>query len=206
VLSAPSGAGKSSIVKRVMARVPDLVFSVSATTRTPRAGERDGVDYTFMDRARFEEAIRRGELLEHAEVHGNLYGTPGRAVDAALARGEDVLLDIDVQGAGQVRASRPDATLVFILPPSRAELERRLRGRGLDAEATIALRLRNATREVAEVGAFDHVIVNEDLDAAASELEAVVRALRTRRCCNGERVRHVASTFGVDLAPTGEAP
>jgi len=206
VLSAPSGAGKSSLVRRLVKRVPDLEFSVSATTRAPRLGERDGVEYHFLDRAAFEAMIRAGELLEHAAVHGNLYGTPREAVRRELERGRDVLLEIDVQGARQVLLHEPAAKLVFLMPPSRQILEARLRGRGLDAEESIVRRLDEAAREVSAVDFYHHVVVNDDLEVALEELAAVVLALRQTPRCLERRVREIQSSFGVAPEEPGECP
>lgn len=181
ILSAPSGAGKTTLLKRVMADLPGLVFSISHTTRQPRNGERDGVDYYFVDRLRFEAMREQGAFLEWAEVHGNLYGTSREAVLEQLAAGMDVVLDIDVQGAAQIRdaVELPLASL-FITPPSLMELERRLRGRGTDQEETIRLRLQNARQEMAAASGYDYLVVNEDLEQAVETLKAIVIAERSR--------------------------
>lgn len=205
VISAPSGTGKSSLVKRLIASVPDIVFSVSATTRDPRPGERDGEDYHFMDRARFEALMARGELLEHAEVHGNLYGTLRAPTDRERAAGRDVLLDIDVQGAGLVLAADRGAHLVFLAPPSRDELERRIRSRGLDAPDIIATRMRNAAGEMAEIGRFHHVVVNDQLDVAARELATIVLAGRLTPEAQAPRIDSVLATFGLSPMPARDA-
>lgn len=173
VIAAPSGAGKTSLLKAVMARRPGLSFSVSCTTRKPRPGEVDGKDYHFVDRAEFERLVAAGEFVEHANVFGNLYGTRRSVVEAALAEGRDLIVEIDWQGAAQVRERLPEAVQIFILPPSRAELEKRLRGRGSDSAEVIARRLRESVLEMSHWQDFDHVIVNRDFDAAADELEAV---------------------------------
>jgi guanylate kinase len=174
VLSAPSGAGKTTIARRLRARRGDVVFSVSATTRFPRIGERDGADYHFMGDEEFRSMIDAGELIEWAEVHGALYGTPLRNVHRAAARGEFLLLDIDVQGARQIRAAVPEAVLVFIVPPTGGALVERLVGRGSEDEARVQRRLRNALTELGAAGEFDHVVVNDDLDAAVADVEAVL--------------------------------
>jgi len=181
IISAPSGAGKTTILKRVMADLTGLVFSVSHTTRPPRAGEVDGRDYHFVDREEFLRLRDGGDFLEWAEVHGNLYGTSRRAVAEQLAGGMDVILDIDVQGAGQVRqrAEWPTIT-VFIMPPSLAELEKRLAGRGTDDPEVIARRLTNAVREMAERNDYDHLVVNDRLEQAVEMVEAVILAGRSR--------------------------
>ncbi len=181
ILSAPSGAGKTTLLKRVMADLQGLAFSVSHTTRLPRAGEEDGVDYHFVSREQFESMREQGVFLEWAEVHGNLYGTSRPAVLAQLATGLDVILDIDVQGAAILRKSAaiPAASL-FISPPSLQELERRLRGRGTDSEETILLRLKNARTEMQAAVEYEYLIVNDRLEQAIDTLRAIVIAERSR--------------------------
>ena len=181
ILSAPSGAGKTTLLKRVMADLPGLAFSVSHTTRLPRAGEQDGVDYHFVSRAQFEAMRDQGVFLEWAEVHGNLYGTSRPAVLAQLATGLDVILDIDVQGAAILRESAaiPAASL-FISPPSLPELERRLRGRGTDSEETVLLRLKNARQEMQAAVDYEYLIINDRLEQAVDTLRAIVIAERSR--------------------------
>jgi guanylate kinase len=173
VIAAPSGAGKTSLLHALMKKRPQLEFSVSCTTRQPRAHEQDGRDYHFITRAEFERLIGEGEFIEHADVFGNLYGTRRSVVEAALAAGRELILEIDWQGARQVRERLPEAVQIFILPPSRAELERRLRDRKTDSEAAIARRLAESTLEMSHWRAFDYVIVNRDFDRALAELEAV---------------------------------
>ena len=184
IVASPSGGGKTTLIRRVMAALEregrEVYFSISHTTRQPRPGERDGVDYYFVDRPAFNAMVGRREFLEFAEVHSNLYGTSRVEVEGKLARGCDVFLDIDVQGARQVRASVPDAVKVFIFPPSFAELHRRLVARRQDDEATIALRIRNALKEMREYAEFDYVIINADLEEATRALLAVVAASRLR--------------------------
>lgn len=175
VLSAPSGAGKTTIAHRLRARRDDVVFSVSATTRAPRPGERDGVDYHFVGEDEFRRMIEAGELMEWAHVHGSFYGTPLRNVHQARARGQFLLLDIDVQGARQIRDKVPDAVLVFILPPSGEALVARLTGRGSEDEARVQRRLRNALDEIRGALEFDHVVVNDDLDEAVRDVERVLQ-------------------------------
>jgi len=181
VLTGPSGAGKTTLVRQVQQWLPELMFSVSFTTRPPRAGEVDGVDYRFVDHADFEARLGNGEFLEHARVHGNLYGTHRPSVEQAVADGGLVLLDIDVQGAVQVKASDADAVYLFVLPPSLEELEARLRGRATDPEDVIARRLVTARGELAQAPWFEYLLVNDEVDPAARALEAVLRAERLRR-------------------------
>ena len=180
VISAPSGTGKSTLCHRLMEETPGVAFSVSHTTRSPRRGEVDGVDYHFVPRDVFIEMAAGGEFLEWAEVHGNCYGTSRSSVMAMLDGGQDVLLDIDVQGAMQVRDIFPDAVLVFILPPSFEVLEERLCKRGTDSRETIRLRLKNAHRELAAVKEYHFLIVNDDLIRAAGDLQSIVLARRCR--------------------------
>ncbi len=180
VLSGPSGVGKSTLIGRALERVPGIGFSVSATTRAPIEGEEHGVHYHFLDREAFVEAIGRGEFLEHAEVYGCHYGTLRAPVEQALAEGRSILLDIDVQGAAQVRASMPEATSVFILPPSRSVLERRLRSRGTDDEPTIARRIAEADVQLRGCAEYDHLVVNDDLDSGAAALTGVLLAALSR--------------------------
>ena len=174
VIAAPSGTGKTTLVRALMERDPGLAFSVSHTTRRPRANEVDGRDYHFVDHARFERMIAAGEFLEHASVFDNFYGTSRRSVEAALARGQDLLLEIDWQGAQQVRARLPEAVDVFILPPSRSALEERLRGRRTDSPAVIARRLRDSVTELAHWHEFRYVIVNDAFDAALANLARIL--------------------------------
>ncbi|HTL50194.1 MAG TPA: guanylate kinase [Steroidobacteraceae bacterium] len=173
VIAAPSGGGKTSLLKALIARRPGIEFSVSCTTRNPRPGEADGRDYHFIGRKDFERLVDANEFLEHANVFGNLYGTRRSVVEAALAEGRDLILEIDWQGAKQVRERLPEAVQVFILPPSRAELESRLRNRGSDSDDVIARRLQESTLEMSHWGDFDYVIVNRDFDQALAELNAI---------------------------------
>ncbi|HEX2205949.1 MAG TPA: guanylate kinase [Longimicrobium sp.] len=175
VLSAASGTGKTTLARELRRRRPDVVFSVSATTRPPRAGEVDGRDYHFVSIDEFGRMIEAGEMIEWAEVHGNFYGTPWKNVRETRARGEYLLLDIDVQGARQVRGKVPEAVDVFILPPSGHDLARRLEARGTEAPEVLARRLRNARDEIRAAGEFRHVIVNDVLARAADELEKLLR-------------------------------
>ncbi len=178
ILSAPSGAGKTTLRRAVLARLPALGYSVSYTTRPPRAGEVDGRDYVFLSAGVFEEGIRSGRWAEWARVHGNYYGTSAEVLSRALAEGRDILLDIDVQGARQIRSRFPQSVTIFILPPSLEILEARLRSRGTDRPEEIGLRLRNAHAEMAQKESYRHVIVNDDLPTAVQELLAVIGSYR----------------------------
>lgn len=175
VISAPSGAGKTSLVKELVRDVPDVTFSVSYTTRPQRNGEVNGRDYFFVSRAGFEAMVEAGEFLESARVFDNQYGTARSQVEAKLAAGRHVILEIDWQGAQQVRGAWPDCESVFILPPSRAELERRLRGRGTDSDEVIARRLRDAVAEMSHWEEFRYVVINDDFSAALGQLKAILR-------------------------------
>jgi guanylate kinase len=174
VLSGPSAVGKDTVIAEVRRRHPHVWVSVSATTRRPRPGETDGVEYFFVDRERFAQMVAEGDLLEHAEYAGNLYGTPRQAVESRLATGTPVLLKIDLQGARQVRAAKPDAQLAFLTPPSWEELERRLLGRATEPDEAQRARLELARVELAAEKEFDVVIVNRDVGRAADELVALV--------------------------------
>jgi guanylate kinase len=195
VVSAPSGAGKTTVVARVLREVPGLRFSVSHTTRPPRAGEREGVDYHYVDRPTFERLRADNKLLESAEVHGNLYGTGRAEIERARAEGVDVLLDLDVQGAAQVRERMKDAVTVFILPPSYQELEQRLRRRGQDDEETIERRLAAAAREIGAFENYDYALVNDDFEACVEGLKCIIRAARSRVSAVAERARAICRTF-----------
>lgn len=175
ILSAPSGGGKSSLAQALVQTLPDVAVSVSHTTRPPRPGEHDGVHYYFVSEAEFQDMVARGEFLEHAKVFDNYYGTSRAQVERQLAAGKHVLLDIDWQGMRAIKARMPEAVSIFILPPSREALEQRLRGRGQDSEAVIARRMRDAVAEMSHYREFDHVVVNDDFDAALADLAAIVR-------------------------------
>jgi guanylate kinase len=177
LLAGPSGAGKTSIRDRLLSDdAPDYLFSVSMTTRAPRTGEVDGADYRFVTRREFGDLVGRGEVLEHAEVHGELYGTPRMNLDAALDAGRHLLLDIDVQGARQVRKAVPETVSIFVVPPSGARVLDRLRGRASETPEQLRRRLESACRELDAVGEFDYLIVNDDLGRAVSEVRAIVTA------------------------------
>ena len=191
VLAAPSGTGKTTVARRLVSTRPDFVFCVSATTREPRSRERDGVDYDFISRDAFEAMVRARGLAEWAEVHGNLYGTPKAALAAATGAGKWPVLDIDVQGARQVRAAFPHAALVFLLPPTARELWRRLTLRGTEERAELARRLRAARHELRAAGEFDHIVVNEDVDRTVTALLRIAggRAVPGERRRAGESAR-----------------
>ncbi len=180
VVSAPSGAGKTTLCREIRLRLPDLAYSVSVTTRPPRPGEIDGADFRFVEAPEFRAMLARGEFAEWATVHGNLYGTRARALEDALATGRDVLLDIDTQGAAQLRARYPDAVLIFILAPSVKELEQRLRERRSDMDADIERRLVRAREEIALWRQYDYLIVNRDVKEAMEQLESIILAERCR--------------------------
>ena len=197
LISGPSGSGKSSICRGIL-EDERVVFSVSATTRSPREGEVDGVHYHFLSKEEFERRIRGGEFIEWAEVHGKRYGTTRDSIEGAAVAGRAVLLDIDVQGARQLRGSYPRAVTIFLLPPSPAALEQRLAARGTEVSSDLELRLRTACSEIAEAGAYDHVIVNDDLAAAAGELRSLVVGHGDRRPRHDkELIRSLVEAFGV---------
>lgn len=182
ILSSPSGAGKSTLARRLMDWDASLRFSVSATTRAPRPGEEDGREYWFKSRAEFESMVAAGEMLEHAEVFGNLYGSPKGPVEAAMKAGRDTLFDIDWQGGQQIKQHmRDDVVSVFVLPPSIAELERRLRSRAQDSDAVIAGRMAKSQSEISHWAEYDYVIVNHDIESAFKDLLTILQAGRMRR-------------------------
>jgi guanylate kinase len=196
IISAPSGSGKSTLVSRLLSEVNDLTFSVSYTTRKPRSSELAGGAYHFIDRAEFEERIARREFLEFADVFGNYYGTHASALENAQKQGKDLVLDIDVQGAAQLKERIPGAVTVFVLAPSREILEQRLRARSQDSDETIRTRLANAAREIRNYNLYDYVLVNNDLNLAAETLKAIVRAERVKRVRVEEKIRPILASFG----------
>jgi guanylate kinase len=197
IVSSPSGGGKTTLIRRLLADPPGppLHFSVSHTTRPRREGEREGREYHFVTVEDFQRMVQREEFLEHNEVHDHIYGTSKAEVLPRLAAGEDVVLDIDVQGARDVRKVYPDAVSIFIVPQSPAELERRLVARGLDGAETIRKRLINAAREIQEAPAFQYVIVNDDLDRATLEIQSIVRARRLTPARQAERLERIRREF-----------
>ncbi len=201
IISAPSGSGKSTLVQRLLKTVPNLAFSISYTTRPPRASEKPGEDYIFISRKEFEERLARGEFLEHAEVFGNYYGTNREAFEAATREGKDLVLDIDIQGARQLRTAIPQAITIFVLPPSKQVMEQRLRSRSQDTEEVIERRLHGAAVEVKNYTHYDFVIINRDIEEASAQLVNIVEAERSRRTRMEEEVRPILESF---LEPDGD--
>ncbi len=195
IVSAPSGSGKSTLVKRLLAADSNLEFSVSYTTRAPRGAEKPGDSYIYISRTEFERHIADGAFLEHADVFGNYYGTHRSVLDKAREHGRDLILDIDVQGARQLKDSIPDAVSIFILAPSRQILERRLRLRSEDEESVIQRRLRKAADEIRNFEMYDYVLVNDDLDRSTDTLASIVKAERVRRERVTGQVRKILDTF-----------
>ena len=188
IICGPSGVGKGTVVARLLASDPTLYFSVSATTRAPRAGEADGVHYHFLNRETFEQWIAAGDFLEYAEYVGNLYGTPRLYVDRAMEQGRDVLLDIEIQGAEQVRQKRPETVRIYVAPPSWAELERRLVGRGTEDMEKVRFRLARGREEFAAARDFDYLVINDTVDRAVDELRAIMYA---EHCRPQERIGQI---------------
>jgi len=197
IISAPSGSGKSTLVHRLLNTVPNLMFSVSYTTRPRRGQEVEGQNYHFVSREAFEEMLSRDEFLESAQVFGNYYGTHVGILEEAKAQGKDLVLDIDVQGARQLKANIPAAVTVFILAPSRVVLEQRLRLRSEDREEVIARRLKEAAEEIRRYEDYDYVLINRDLGEAQASLCAIVRAERARRTRIEDQIRPILETFQV---------
>jgi guanylate kinase len=198
IISAPSGSGKSTLVHRLLNDVPGLTFSVSYTTRSPRGSEKDGESYHFISREEFKDRIARGEFLEHADVFGHYYGTHRSALERAKTERLDLVLDIDVQGAGQLKNRIPDAVSIFILAPSREVLEKRLRARSEDSDNVIARRLNDAAREIGNYDQYDYVLVNNDLQSSAESLAAIVRAERMRRVRMESQIQPILATFDLN--------
>jgi len=196
IISAPSGSGKSTLVARLFQDVEGLQFSVSYTTRKPRGAEKDGVDYCFISREEFEERLKKDEFLEYASVFGNYYGTHISALERAASDGKDLVLDIDVQGAAQLKQKLPEAVTIFVLAPSRQILEQRLRARSEDPDAVIVRRLNDAASEIRNYDRYDYVVVNDDLAKSAKTLAAIVIAERVRRTRIEEQLRPILQTFG----------
>jgi guanylate kinase len=196
IVSGPSGAGKSVLVASTLKSVPNLKFSISYTTRAPRGNERNGVEYFFIDRNEFQSLIQSGDLLEWAEVHGNFYGTSCAFVDDLMKQGDDVILDIDVQGARIIRQKRTDAVAVFVLPPSYAILRDRLQRRSLDDHVVIEQRLKRAIQEVGHYQEYDYLIINEDLGVATRELQSIILSARCRMIARINSAQSIYATFG----------
>ena len=195
IISAPSGSGKSTLTRQLLARVPNLRFSISYTTRAPRGQERHGQEYFFISPEEFEERIANHEFLEHAKVFGNYYGTHISELERAAAEGVDLVLDIDVQGARQLRGRVPAGVFIFILAPSRQILEERLRARSSDSEAVIAQRLRAAAEEIREQQDYDYVLINREVDQSVDLLASIVKATRSRRDRMADQVVPILETF-----------
>lgn len=195
IISAPSGSGKSTLVHRILQTVPNLAFSISYTTRPPRTSETPGVDYIFVSRKEFVDRLAGGEFLEYAEVFGNFYGTNRETFDAATREGKDLVLDIDVQGARQLKVAIPQAISIFVLPPSREIMEQRLRSRSQDSEEVIQRRLRGAAQEVKNYTHYDYVLINRNIEEASARLANIVEAERLRKARMEEEVRPILESF-----------
>jgi guanylate kinase len=195
IISAPSGSGKSTLVHRLLQSVPGLTFSISYTTRPPRPLETNGVDYNFISRADFEARLAKGEFLEYAEVYGNYYGTHRSTFEQAAHQGRDLVLDIDVQGARQLKVAIPEAHSIFVLPPSRVVLEQRLRARSQDSEEVIQRRLQSAAQEVRNYTQYDYVLINREIEESVVSLASIVKAERLRTARMEEEVRPILKSF-----------
>ena len=201
VVSSPSGGGKGTLIQHVLKKVPNLSYSVSFTTRTPRNGEVNGREYFFVSQENFEAMVAAGEFLEWAHVHGKLYGTARKQVAHEIAEGRDIILEVDVQGAASVRTLMADSVSIFILPPSFEILKERLRARGTDSPEELDLRLRRAPFELKDYSAFEYVILNDDVDRAANQMAAIIHAERARLRRQAEQVRQVVEAFTVEDSP-----
>ena len=201
IISAPSGSGKSTLVDRLLASDPGLRFSVSYTTRKPRGNEKPGESYIYISRQEFDDRVQRGEFLEHAEVFGNCYGTSREVLDQARREGKDLILDIDVQGARQLKKRIPEAVTIFILAPSRDILEQRLRSRSEDSEQVIQRRLKDAAEEIRNYTQYDYVLVNHQFEESVAMLGAIVKAERVRRIRMEEQIQPILRSFE-DRAPS----
>jgi guanylate kinase len=196
IVSGPSGSGKSTLVKKIL-QLPNTMLSVSCTTRAPRKAESDGKWYNFVSEAEFQRMVERGEFLEYAQVFGkNWYGTPRKWLDEAQAQKKDLVLEIDVQGALQVKQKLPGAIAVFVVPPSSADLEHRIRARGQDSDDEIRRRLERARQEMLNYSSYDFAVINDDLDRAGSEVQAITLASRCRVARNEDRIREILKSFG----------
>jgi guanylate kinase len=195
IISAPSGSGKSTLTRELLKAVPGLRFSISYTTRPPRGQERDGEDYFFVTREGFEQRLARGEFLEHAEVFGNYYGTHASELDRAASEGGDLVLDIDVQGARQLKGKIPAAVSIFILAPSREILEQRLRDRSQDSDHVMERRLRDAAEEIRNYSLYDYLLVNREVAASVDILASIVKATRSRRDRMEQQIRPILESF-----------
>ncbi|MDI3280604.1 MAG: guanylate kinase [Bacillota bacterium] len=205
VLSGPSGVGKNTVLNRLLTQRTDLRYSISVTTRPPRRGEKDGQHYFFVDREKFRQLVDQGELLEWAEVYGHYYGTPRRFIEDCLSSGYSVVLDVDPQGAAQIRQKVPDGVFIFLMPPSWEALEQRIRSRGADSEETIVQRLTAAQKELAAVAEYDYVVLNDDLDRAVEDLSAIVSA-ETRRVTRTDYRRFLRERFNQNHYGEGTRP
>ena len=196
IVSGPSGSGKSTLVQRLL-QLPGTMLSVSATTRSARKTESDGKWYNFVSHTEFQQMVERGEFLEYAQVFGkNWYGTPRRWLDEAVSQQKDLVLEIDVQGALQVKQKLPDAIAIFVLAPSREDIEKRIRERGQDSEDEIRRRLERARQEMLTYGSYDYAVINDDLDRAGAEVQAIAMASRCRVAQREERIRGILKSFG----------
>jgi guanylate kinase len=196
IVSGPSGSGKSTLVEKIL-ELPGTMLSVSCTTRKPRKTETNGKWYNFVTESEFQQMVARGEFLEYAQVFGkNWYGTPKKWLDQAQAQKKDLVLEIDVQGALQVKQKLPGAVAIFVLPPSRAELERRIRARGQDPEDEIGRRLERARQEMLNYSSYDFAVINDDLRRATEDVQAIARGSRCRTAKNEERIREILKSFG----------